>query len=102
MSTTPRPWALAGTLLVMAQDTRELIATMEGNDTRRLANGLLIVRAANAHDALVEAVGRLIPYALGRIRTMEREGPRDGFVVAAVLNDVERARLALKLVEEGS
>jgi hypothetical protein len=91
IGTTPRPWDIsrAGDRLVIRDGRRLSVATVEGNapENEIAANAALIVRAVNAHDALVNALRAASAYI-----------PHDG---NEERDAREAAEAALKLAAKG-
>ena len=67
-NTTPRPWKLEPArldeILIVGDSATSDVARLAGPLTRKGANAGLILRAVNAHDALIEAVDTLLGVAM--------------------------------------
>lgn len=97
MNATPRPWKLEGWLIVRdAKLKRHAIAdvmtTAALDADEKEANGALIVRAVNSHDAMREALEQ----AIARIEVANQEGNP---IMSAWLPDA-KAALALAKGEQ--
>jgi hypothetical protein len=77
-NTTARPWAFdqsSGEIVYDDGDVKPVIATVHNDNTsdaQFLADGALIVRAVNAHDALVAALRECVPFCKGHQETPEK------------------------------
>lgn len=83
------------TFILAGEDEELLVAACRPDELPNArANAAFIVRAVNAHDALVEAVKQLLQaYAPNAQRSADEEGEQ------CLHSSVQRARAALKLAE---
>jgi len=102
---TPRPWDCVGGLITRANDLAAVAATLAIPESAWIrkrpeaeANAQLIVRAVNAHDALVEAARD----ALTEFRRMRDESPDtwDHIRRISTLTAWDKLRAALALAQE--
>lgn len=106
---TPTPWSVKTNMTYIEIDagTGCPVVSWPGfDDSNRsyqehVANAALIVRAVNAHDALVEAC-KLMVYNEGQADELRDSGMVDNVDIKVIRACAERARKALKLAESPS
>jgi hypothetical protein len=93
---TPTPWrrSLTETSLILAGPYAVAAVLPNRPAVENYANADLIVRAVNAHDALVAACRNLLPLALKYYRSLPDDGPEQDHYMTAVIEPAETALAA--------